>query len=353
MAGRTHRIHGVAPIRICDLGGWTDTWFARHGAVLNIACEPHAEVEVFATEGAGEAGVFLHPEDYGAPYRVPTGPGGRGPHPLLEAAIESVGVPLGMRLDIGVHSDAPPGAGTGTSSAVAVALIVALDALTGARRAPSELAEAARRVETEKLHLQCGVQDPLASALGGINFIEVTAYPEAVVTPLGLPDEVWWELGRRLVVVSLGHAHHSSGLHNEVIARLEGVGHEVQALSNLRRCAVKARDALLSGDLETFGQAMVENTESQAELHPALVGPRAARVIGIAREHGARGWKVNGAGGEGGSLTLLCGEESAQSRALVREIEQEDPAFRRIPSRLSRRGARAWRYSRRYPQSPP
>jgi D-glycero-alpha-D-manno-heptose-7-phosphate kinase len=347
MEGRIQRIHSVAPIRICDLGGWTDTWFARRGAVLNIACEPHVEVEVLATEGSEEGGAFLHPEDYGGPYRVPAGPEPPGPHPLLEASIASVGVPEGMRLDIGVHSDAPPGAGAGTSSAVAVALIAALDALTGAGRGPAALAEAARRVETERLHLQCGVQDPLASAFGGINFIEVTEYPHAVVTPLLLSDDTWSELGLRLVVIFLGRAHHSSALHDQVIGRLGSVGPEFPALTALRRCAAGARDALLSGQFEAFGRAMAANSEAQAELHPDLVSPRAARVIEIAREHGALGWKVNGAGGEGGSLTLLCGEGASRNRALVREIEQEDPAFRQVKVRLSRRGARAWRYSRR------
>lgn len=343
MEGRIQRLRSVAPIRICDLGGWTDTWFARQGAVLNIACEPHAEVEVLATEGAEEAGVFLHPEDFGGPYRVPTGPEPAGPHPLLEASIESVGVPEGMRLDIGVHSNSPSGAGTGTSSAVTVALIAALDALTATGRDPAALAEAARKVETERLHLQCGVQDALASAFGGINFIEVTEYPHAVVTPLLLPEETWWELGLRLVVIFLGRAHHSSALHDQVIAHLENAGPEAPALTALRRCAAGARDALLSGHLEAFGRAMAANTEAQAQLHPDLVSTRAARVIEIARAHGTLGWKVNGAGGEGGSLTLLCGEGAARNRTLVREIEQEDPAFRRIRVRLSRHGARAWR----------
>ena len=30
-------INSVAPMRICDNGGWTDTWFARYGKVFNIA----------------------------------------------------------------------------------------------------------------------------------------------------------------------------------------------------------------------------------------------------------------------------------------------------------------------------
>jgi hypothetical protein len=39
-------INSTAPIRICDNGGWTDTWFARHGKVFNIAVRPHVEVQI-------------------------------------------------------------------------------------------------------------------------------------------------------------------------------------------------------------------------------------------------------------------------------------------------------------------
>ena len=39
-------VHATAPIRACDLGGWTDTWFAGHGAVLNVAVTPLVEVRI-------------------------------------------------------------------------------------------------------------------------------------------------------------------------------------------------------------------------------------------------------------------------------------------------------------------
>jgi D-glycero-alpha-D-manno-heptose-7-phosphate kinase len=52
---------------------------------------------------------------------------------------------------------------------------------------------------------------------------------------------------------------------------------------------------------------------------------------------------VNGAGGGGGSITLLCDERAARKRALVREVEQGNPAFRNIPVSLSRHGLRVWR----------
>ena len=54
------------------------------------------------------------------------------------------------------------------------------------------------------LHRQCGIQDQLASAYGGINYIEMFVYPHASVSPIHVPDPVWWELERRLVLVYLG-----------------------------------------------------------------------------------------------------------------------------------------------------
>ena len=39
-------INSVAPIRICDNGGWTDTWFAGHGRIFNIGVYPYAEVQI-------------------------------------------------------------------------------------------------------------------------------------------------------------------------------------------------------------------------------------------------------------------------------------------------------------------
>jgi D-glycero-alpha-D-manno-heptose-7-phosphate kinase len=226
---------------------------------------------------------------------------------------------------------------------VTVALVGALDALTPGRLAPHEVAAAAQRVETEMLHRQCGVQDQLASAYGGINYIEMFAYPHASVSPIRVPDPLWWELERRLVLVYLGKSHDSSAIHETVIRSLESAGPDSPAIVELRRTAPLSRDALFAGDFEALGRAMVESTEAQGRLHPALVGTEARRVIAIAREHGALGWKVNGAGGEGGSLTLLCDESSGRKRALVREIEQECPAFRSIPIHLSRHGVRVWR----------
>jgi len=337
-------VNSVAPIRICDNGCWTDTWFAGHGQVFNVAVYPYAEVQVaIHAARAGAPRLIIHAENFGERYELRHDAPPWGPHPLLEAAIAYMKIPRDLRLEVTIHSDAPAGAGTGTSAAVTVALVGALDALTPGQLTPHEVASAAQRVETEMLGRQCGIQDQLASAYGGVNYIEMFDYPHASVSPVLVPDPIWWEFERRLVLVYLGKSHDSSAIHEEVIRSLQDAGPDSRAIADLRRHAVPSRDALYAGDFKALGRAMTESTEAQGRLHSALVGTEARQVIEIAKRHGALGWKVNGAGGEGGSLTLLCGESSADKRSLIRDIEQASEAFRSIPIYLSRHGLRVWR----------
>lgn len=338
-------INAVAPIRICDNGGWTDTWFAGHGKIFNIAVYPYAEVQIQVypyDKGAGDDRVVIHAENYGDHYVRDLRMSGWQKHPLLEAAIRRMKVPEDMAIHLTIFSEAPGGASTGTSAAVTVALVGALDRLTPGRLTPHEVAYTAQAIETEELGQQCGIQDQLASAYGGINYIEMYQYPTASVSPIQVSNATWWELERRLVLIFLGKTHSSSSVHERVIRDLEGEGPLSKRLDDLRATAERSRDAMYEGNWAALGKAMSDNTAAQACLHPALVSADAWKIIEIAKEHGALGWKVNGAGGDGGSVTLLCGEMSSTKRAMIRELEQENPMWRNLPIYLSRQGLRTW-----------
>jgi hypothetical protein len=85
-------INSVAPIRVCDNGGWTDTWFAEYGKVFNIGVYPYAEVqiEVFPYDGQEER-VVIFAENFGERYAINPQSRDWDRHPLLEAAIEMMG----------------------------------------------------------------------------------------------------------------------------------------------------------------------------------------------------------------------------------------------------------------------
>ncbi|MBN2470060.1 MAG: GHMP kinase [Anaerolineae bacterium] len=337
-------INSVAPIRICDNGGWTDTWFAKHGKIFNIGVYPYVEVqiEVYRHDEQDER-IIIFAENYGERYAVHPETPGWDRHPLLEATIELMRVPEDVALHVTIFSEAPAGASTGTSAAVTVALVGALDRLTDGQHSPHEIAQMAHRVETDMLKRQSGIQDQLCSAFGGINFIEMHLYPYASVSPILVPNSTWWELERRLALIYLGQTHDSSRVHEKVIRELEDTGPDCPQLNDLRVTAEKSRDALYAGDFAALGTAMRDNTAAQERLNSALISADAKRVIEIAREYGALGWKMNGAGGEGGSVTLLCGPQSHEKRAMIREIEQENALFHNIPVYLSRFGLRTWK----------
>jgi D-glycero-alpha-D-manno-heptose-7-phosphate kinase len=319
-------IEASAPVRICDNGGWTDTWFGGPGRVLNIAVTPRVEVSIRATVGPDP--VVLDVDTFGDRYSIVPGSSRVARHPLLEAAIDAFPPPRGLAVEVGVRSGVPAGCGTGSSAAVAVALLGALAALRLEQRSPADIAYAAHRLEVDVLGVQSGIQDQLSAAFGGINYLEIETYPEARVYPL----PTWEDLGPRLTLVFLGRAHDSSAVHRQVIETVGSRGSGV--FSRLRVAAVAARDAVLARDLEAFGQAMIANTEAQGSLHPALVGVDARRVIACAAAQGSTGWKVNGAGGDGGSITILSATRKAK-RALEDGVAALDKRYRVLPIQIS------------------
>ncbi len=315
-------VNAVAPIRVCDNGGWTDTWFAGHGKVFNIGVYPAVEVQVAVHPiGALPSRIVLDAENFGDRYTFEPG---RLPdrHPLLEAAVDEMGLPDDVSVEINIYSEAPAGCSTGTSATATVALIGALDSLTPGRMTPHEVAYAAHRIEVERLGIQSGIQDQLCAAYGGINYIEMSSYPHASVSQLSVPDAVWWELERRLVLLFLGRTHVSSEVHDRVIVALEREGESSAHLEELRRTAEQARDAVDAADFAALGRAMTRNTDVQRLLHRGLVSEEAQAAIEVAAANGALGWKVNGAGGEGGSITLLCGPDMRAKRHLERVLDK-------------------------------
>jgi D-glycero-alpha-D-manno-heptose-7-phosphate kinase len=305
----------TAPVRIVDLGGWTDTWFAGSGLVCCVAAGPATTVQVTQRPSSADGG------PRGVRWNTPDLPGTTD-HPLLEAVAQRCRADA---VDVVVTSAVPPGAGLGTSASVLVALTAALraaalvgaetnpDATIAAGTAPEILAAEAHVAETST-GAQSGVQDQCAAAHGGVLLIEVN-YPSTTVTRVALPPSVENELAERLLTVSFGMPHQSSDLHRQVIGHLEGRDCE-HKMAPLRRAAADGAAALADGDFVGYGEAIRANTAAQRALHPALIGSDAQELMSLASRCGAV-VKVNGAGGEGGSATVLLPEDDYLRARLV------------------------------------
>lgn len=337
-------IHSRAPLRINDIGGWTDTWFAGEGWVLNLAVFPAVEVQIKVRLNRKRRvrDVLFHAENYGLSFRVDPLRPSSSCHPLLQHLVARVPPPPWLELEINLFSPVPAGISTGTSASVSVALLGALLHLGGKKATLRQIVALAHRVETEDLRMQSGIQDQVAAAYGGVCYIHMPVYPRFRVSRIQLSPQVRAELERRLCLIYLGRPHRSSDLHERVIASLEQGGAKKDILEVLKHLPGQAMAFLQAGDLDGYGRVMVENNECQRALLRELISPEADAVIRLARRHGAAGWKVNGAGGKGGSLTILASPEDERRRRMLAEIATLGQGIRPLPAFLSPAGLKVW-----------
>ena len=337
-------IHSSTPLRINDIGGWTDTWFSGEGKVLNFAVAPRVEVriQVFSNIKKRPERVLVRAKNYGDTFRLNPEKHHYDQHPLLQGAINSMAIPQNLEIEISLRSPIPVGSSTGTSASVCVALLGALDFLTLQKHSRDEIVTLAHRVETDKLEQQSGIQDQICAAYGGICFIHMYSYPQSHVSKLELEENVREELDRRLCLIYLGKAHSSSALHEEVIATLERKGSQFGMIRKLRNLAQQAQQTLLKGDLAALGEVMIQNNECQRALHSQLISEEADSVIEIAKKYKAAGWKVNGAGGKGGSLTILGSEENSMIAKMIEDINLLRKGIKHLPISLSKTGLKVW-----------
>jgi D-glycero-alpha-D-manno-heptose-7-phosphate kinase len=84
--------------------------------------------------------------------------------------------------------------------------------------------------------------------------------------------------------------------------------------------------------LRKFATTLIRNTEAQSQLHPELVSHTAHQIIQIAQHHDAWGWKVNGAGGDGGSISVIANDNPIKRQQMHAQLTKELPHIVRIDS---------------------
>jgi len=306
-----------APVRNADLGGWRDTRLFSSGKVLNMGIRLYTYVSLVETD---DEGFHIESHDIGdsEDIRSVRDMEYAGTLGLLKAALAGSGAAGGLKLI--VRSEAPPASGLGSSAALGVAALGALYRHLGMNLLPHQIAAKAHRLETDFLGLECGVQDQLAAAFGGINFIEVN-YPEARVTPVPVSDATLCELETRMLVVYTGKSHFSSATHKKVIANYERKDPQVlSAFEGLDTTAEMGLEALLRDDVSAYAEALNVNWKYQKQLEESMTQPRIDELQSRARALGCIGFKLNGAGA-GGTAVMLCAPNT--QKAIVKMIEQQ------------------------------
>ena len=316
-----------APVRISFGGGGTDlaSYYTQFGGmVVSAAITRYCYVMV---NERSDGAIHISSADYHYWEMYPRGemPPLVAPLALPKAALTwfmEQGL-LRTGIDLFLASDVPPGTGLGSSSAMAVALVHALAAYTGHQLTSSSVAELACHLEIELLHMPIGRQDQYASAIGGLNILEFRE--EGVrISPLALPADVVSSLSARLLLFATGQTRNSADILSHINMKKQPKTQE--ALHHIKELAGEMCTALKSGDLDQFGYLMDLAWREKKRLNGSISTQVIDQWYAAARQAGAIGGKVTGAGG-GGFLLFYCPQErqSALRSTLAQLGLQEMP----------------------------
>jgi D-glycero-alpha-D-manno-heptose-7-phosphate kinase len=300
-------IRAKAPLRISFAGGGTDVppFPAQQGGlVLNATINRYAYGTLRPRK---DDSIQIHSHDYGlsTEFGVHEPLVFDGKLDLAKAAIRRFAGRESRGFDLLLHSNAPPGSGLGSSSAMMVALVGALAEFRNLPVTDYELAELAHSIEREELGIKGGRQDQYAAAFGGFNFIELDA-DRVVVNSLRVAPDVMLELEHNLLLCYTGTTRQSDHIIDDQTARFEqGNQDAVAGLLAQKELAVEMKNALLQRRLRDFGELLNTAWEAKKRMSTRISNERIEELYDEAQRAGAIGGKVTGAGG-GGYVLLYC-----------------------------------------------
>ncbi len=297
-----------APVRISFGGGRTDipAYYERYGGFV-VSTTINYYVYTILTPGQPD-GVQTFSADYRSFTQRPICEDliWDGDLSLPKAIVYYFNVRDG--LTVFLASQVPPGTGLGSSGSVAVSMIKALAFWCGLDLGPREVAELACFIEINKLEMPVGKQDQYAAAFGGLNCY-IFLRDEVRVEPLRMPLQARQALEQGLMLFFTGISRQSSTiLKRQQEASRQGDPETVRRLTAIKELGLEIRRALETGDFQTFGELLHRSWVEKRGVVEGITNPHLDRCYEAARQAGALGGKVTGAGG-GGFLMLYCPPE--------------------------------------------
>ncbi len=327
-------IHLSIPARVNILGNPTD---ANEGAYATISAavdiRAHGEITthenyILEIQGGSEIPISFQPTDLPLPYN--------GQSDLLKAAVNRLFAQSQEFKDkifkgafhLRIWSDVPRQSGLGGSSLFVLLTLAAMREFYDLDRNFHNdyfISELAQRVEEKELGITCGFADRYVPLFGGLAYLDYRGKLDHA--SIGEEPYVTYESLDRfvepltLVAMVTGIRHDSGDIHGQMRPRYiaehrkwQRTGGEMPPLVSLMSatwvCAWKGKIALLEGNLPLFGQLMDENhhlVDKMMRYCDIEEGAGWANnlLIKAAKEHGALGAKLTGAGGGGSVFALV------------------------------------------------
>jgi D-glycero-alpha-D-manno-heptose-7-phosphate kinase len=224
-----------------------------------------------------------------------------------------------LPLSILTYSDAPPGSGVGSSSALVVSMVAAYCELLDLAMGEYEIARLSYQIERIDCGLAGGKQDQYAATFGGFNHMEFFGNEHVIVNPIRMRRECINELESKLLLYYTGKSRESAKIiESQIAATSQKDSNELKAMHQIRADAIRMKHLLMRGRidpvLDLIGSSWMAKRQAAQGISNASIEEISERAL----KAGATSMKISGAGGGG---FMIIAVQPAQRLQVVRALE--------------------------------
>ena len=235
----------------------------------------------------------------------------------IEKAIEIISI-----------ADIPAGTGLGSSSCYAVGLLNALHTMKREYTSLQELAEDACDLEINKLGKPIGKQDQYMAAFGGLTVLDIEKEGTVHVRKANVSNATIDDLNRNMLMFyTLTSRSADEILSEQSKGAKEDKKNVVNSMHYIKELGYKILDALESGNLTDVGLMFDQHWQYKKRISSKMTNTHFDRIYEIAKENGALGGKISGAGG-GGFFLFYVEEKRAKFREEMKKLGLREMRYR-------------------------
>lgn len=239
-------------------------------------------------------------------------------HELIREALLYTGVSSG--LEVTTMGDIPSeGSGLGSSSTVTVGALHALYAYLGELVSMERLAKEACEIEIGRLGKPIGIQDQYIAAYGNLRFFEFCADGQVKVEKLNLSTDLRRELNDRFMLFFTGISRKADSVLTE---QKNNIKDRIAILREIKSMAYQAKENLQNGSFDSFGSLLHQSWELKKRMAGGISNGTIDDLYTAARNAGAVGGKITGAGGGGFLLLYAPHERQAAIRTALSHLQE-------------------------------
>lgn len=247
-------------------------------------------------------------------------------HTLAREALRYFGITNGI--EIVSIADIPAGTGLGSSSSYLVGLLNALHTLLQSPATPDKVAEEACYIELEILKKPIGKQDQYMASFGGLTALDIKPDGGVSVARLELDTDLLESLEHNILMFYTNEMRDATTiLKRQDEATRAKDQTVVTSLREIKDIGFEIRNTISKGNLRYFGELLDVHWQVKKRLSEGISNPQIDGWYELAKQNGAIGGKISGAGG-GGFLMLYCEENKARLREKMRGAGLRELKFR-------------------------